>query len=333
MILGHKKQWNILKRTVEAGKYAHAYLFSGEPQIGKKTVALEFIKLLNCQCNDTRNRPCNTCRSCRDIQKQHHPDLIVIEPQGSTSRYATGKKNVSDEASSTKKEIKISQIRRLQWQLSLHSYSAPFKIAILNEAHTLNLEAASAFLKTLEEPKGKTIVILITPYPEMMLTTILSRVQMIKFYSVDLLEIENYLIKKGFSKERAREYAFFSLGKPGKAINYLTNSQTLRDREDKIRELAKIINSDLAYRFQYAKELSQNFQVLQDVLDVWLNCFRAALLSKIRAEKSSIFAIDFSKYSITRLKSILDLIQKTNFLLFSTNINTKLALEILMIEI
>ena len=186
------------------------------------------------------------------------PDLVVIEPQED-------------------KEIKIAQIRELHNKLSLKSYSAPFKAAIINQAHYLNQEAQSAFLKLLEEPRGRTIFILITEYPEMLLPTILSRVERLRFCSP---------AGQALSKEGAEK-------------------------------ISKIIKSDLGKLFQYAKELADDPQNLKKTLESWLSYFREALLS------------DPSQSKIIK---ILKTIQETHYLISTTNVNPRLALEILMLE-
>ncbi len=164
-MLRNPKQWQFLKKTAELGKTPHALLFYGRSACGKQALALEFIKLLNCEAKNFEARPCLTCRSCLDIEKNAHPDLTIVEPQEG-------------------KEIKIVQIRNLQNSLSLKAYSAPFKAAIIDQAHLLNQEAQSAFLKILEEPRGNSLFILVSEYPEMLLPTILSRVERLRFYSL-----------------------------------------------------------------------------------------------------------------------------------------------------
>ena len=142
----HQKQKEFLKRSFELGRIPHALLFSGSSS-EKKRIALDFIQMI----------------SGPDI-KEGHPDLHIVE---------------SDES----REIKISQIRDLHSKLSLRAYSAPFKSVIIDRAHTLNRDAQSCFLKLLEEPKGDTVFILITEYPDRLLPTILSRVERLRFYS------------------------------------------------------------------------------------------------------------------------------------------------------
>lgn len=269
-MLSHQKQWQFLKKTAELGKIPHALLFYGQISIGKKALALELIKLLNCQNENPKNRPCQSCRSCQDISKNTHPDLFLVEP----------KEN---------KEIQISQIRDLHNSLSLKSYSAPYKAAIINKAHYLNVEAQSAFLKMLEEPKGKTVFILITEYPEMLLPTILSRVERLRFYS---------------SPAGTRQTA---------------------EQKKLINEILKVSKQDLASRFQYAKKMAEEPQDLKEVLDIWLAYFRESLLSAIKGKAEN--------YSVVKLRKIIKTIQTIGFLLSTTNVNARLALEILMLEL
>ena len=261
-------QWQLLKKSVELEKTPHALLFYGQNSIGKKTLALELIKLLNCQAphQGPGGGPCQKCRSCQDIAKNVHPDLFIIEPQG--------------------KEIKISQIRELHSHLSLRAYSAPFKAVIIDQAHCLNQEAQSAFLKLLEEPKGKTIFILITEYPEMLLPTVLSRVERLRFYS---------------------------------------SPKTIDHQEKRIKEILQMSQTDLASRFQYAKKLAEEPQNLKEILEIWLVYFREMFISAVNHQTKD--------YSLTKLSKIIKLIQTTDFLLATTNVNSRLALEILMLEL
>jgi len=202
---------------------------------------------------------------------------------------------------------------------------SPFKLAILDEAHFMNQEAQNSFLKTLEEPKGNTILILITAHPERLFPTILSRVQKIKFYPVKKEEIEDFLKEKRLSKENIEEIIKFSFRKPGLALDFLKNPEKLEEKKAKIKKLFGIPNSSISSRFEYAKELAQENNLIE-ILDIWLNCFRNILLLKLKGKET------ISQYSIQKLKDILWQIQKINFLISTTNINQRLALEILMLE-
>lgn len=290
MLIGHKKQWQFLTKSAELRKLSHAYLFSGENQLGKRTFAFEFIKWLFGE------------DGWIGIQKRQHPDLVIVEPE--------------------KNEIQISQIRELIWRLSLRPFISPFKSAILDQAHLMNQEAQNCFLKTLEEPKGKTILILITEYPEMLFPTILSRVQKIKFYPVPSTEIENYLKTQAIEEREVKEIAEISQGRPGIAVDFISNFQKLKERQELIKDLIKLTNSGLSARFQYVKELAKKIN-LKEILNIWLSYFRNILLSKLSENQK------ISDTDINRLKQI----QKINFLISTTNVNPRLAMEILMLEL
>ena len=293
MIIGHQKQWQFLRKSLELGKRAHAYLFSGETQLGKKKFALEFAKLINGENFDFG-----------------HPDLILIEPYEG-------------------REIQIIQIRELIQKLSLKPYSAFLKVAMIDQAHLMNSEAQNCFLKTLEEPKGNTILILITEAPETLFPTIRSRCEIIKFYPVKISEIENYLESQGISKEKSKAIAKLSLGRPGLAIDFLTNPQKLENQKKVIEELIKISSgkTSLSLRFQYAKDLVMNPE-LSEILNIWLSYFRTLLLEQFLPPE-----VKKPEYPFSKLKNIIKQIQNTIFLISTKNINPRLALEILMLEL
>lgn len=286
MILGHKKQWQFLKKSAEINKISHAYLFSGQEHLGKKKTALEFASLL----------------LGKDVENNHHPDLILIRAE--------------------EKEIQIGQIRDLIWKLSLKPYSAPLKVAIVDQAHLMNQESQNCFLKTLEEPKDKTLIILITEYPETLLPTILSRCEQIKFYPLKKEEIRDYLKSRDLPENKIKDIIDISLGRPGIALDLLENPEKLKEREEKVKEIIKTSSADLANRFQYVQELAQSGNI-KEILDIWLSYFRNALLLSAGKKEKSL---------LLKLKNIIKAIQKTDFLIATTNVNPRLALEILMME-
>lgn len=286
MIVGHQKQWEFLKKSAETGKISHAYLFSGQEKLGKKKIALEWISLFF------------------KAPLLNHPDFILIQP--------------------INKEIQISQIRDLNWRLSLKPSIAPLKAAIIDQAHLMNTESQNSLLKTLEEPKGKTVLILITEAPELLLPTILSRCQIIKFYPVKKEEIENYLKGQGMREEESQLISKISQGRPGVAIDFLREPKKLKEREELLNELIRLTKTDLTSRFQYAKTISKTAN-LKEILNLWLFYFREKLISNLNSKGEP--------WKIGKLVKILEKIQNINFLISTTNVNPRLALEILMIEL
>ena len=155
MLIGHQKQWDFLKKKFESEKLSHAYLFVGEGQLGKKRLAKEFVKLINCL--GLGQKPCGVCKNCKDIERENYPDVLMV--------------NLKND----KQEIEISQIREALNFLSYKSYYGGYKIIVIENAEKMNQEAQGCLLKTLEEPKGKTIIILIASHHELLLPTIFSR--------------------------------------------------------------------------------------------------------------------------------------------------------------
>lgn len=292
-LIGHQKQWQYLQKLAKENKLPHAFLFSGQEKLGKKTLAIEFIKLFFCQ----------------DIDKKPHPDFIFIKPE--------------------KKEIQISQIRECLWKLSLKPVLSSVKIALIDQAHFLNIEAQNAFLKTLEEPKGKAHIFLITEYPEKLLSTIVSRCQILKFYPVSKEEIEKYLKKQNISDIKIKEITNNCLGKPGLAVDFIKNKDFSKEQEKIISDFLKISKSDIVDRFEYAKNLAKNSQNLKIFFDVLLRYFRKMMILEISRNEKDKNVLE----KIKKIKKFINLIEETNFLISWTNINPRLALEILMLEL
>lgn len=300
MLIGHKTQWQFLRKSVELEKLPHAFLFQGPAKVGKRTFALELAKLLNCQNPDFQKRPCQTCFACCSLEKQNLPDLIFIAP--------------------LKKEISIGQIRDLNWNMLLSAHGSSWKVAILDKAHCLGKEAQNCFLKTLEEPKPKRLFILVTEYPARLLPTVLSRVQEIRFSKVPSEKIHNYLKEKGIDEARAKKIVRFSAGRPGQAIDFLESPGKLKFFEGKIKEIKDLSRKDLNYKFQYAKKLSESSsQELNQIFEIWLQHFHLLFLAKAGLDPVP--------------KKNLKALEKTQILINFTNINQKLALENLMLQL
>ena len=303
MIIGHKFQWQYLKKTAEAERMPHAFLFSGEESIGKRKVAFELAKLiLDCKGEN--------------LEKGINSDFHFIEPE-----LKVGKKQIS-------RQIQISQVRKLNSFFSLTNFNNLFKVAIIDDAHFMKQDAQSSFLKLLEEPRGNSVFILISSLPKMILPTIISRTQVLKFYKVPILEIKNYLEKENIPKKTVSELLRSYEGKPGQTINFVLNPEEFEDKKKRIEEIIKLSKADLALRFQYVESLVKNSESLNKVLDIWISYFREILLKKVKKEPC-----DFENYSLKKTRNLINLMERLNFLSSSTNINQRLALEILMLEL
>ncbi|MBR6688634.1 MAG: DNA polymerase III subunit delta' [Clostridia bacterium] len=150
-IIGHNESKKILENDIVNGKVSHAYLFSGIEGIGKRELALEFAKeLLNTE-------HLNACIDFKYIEKAEDSTVIKVE-----------------------------QIRKaLADDVHIAPATCDRKVYIINDAHLMNEEAQNAILKTLEEPPSYVVIILVTHTEQQLLTTVMSRVKLVKFSKLD----------------------------------------------------------------------------------------------------------------------------------------------------
>jgi DNA polymerase-3 subunit delta' len=197
-IVGQDGAVRLIRKALARNRVPQAYLFAGPEGVGKKLTALILAKALNCLV--ASDDACDTCKSCYKIHKGYHPDIGVIEAEGQF--------------------IKIDQIRELQKQVSYKPFEGRKKVSILNNAERLNLEAANALLKTLEEPPSDTVFILVSSSPRVLLPTLISRCQLIRFNTLSLQRMEQFLVEKGIATgPKAHLLAALSEGRPGRALN------------------------------------------------------------------------------------------------------------------
>lgn len=319
MIVGHKKQWQYLNGLAEAGKIPHALLFCGQEGLGKRKAAIEFIKLLNCSAPDRKDKPCQSCRSCREIEKKIYPDLKIIEPPAFIQKKAGGEKGRD-------KEIQISQIRELEHFLSLRPFSSVIKAAVIDRCHLMTRESQSCILKTLEEPKGAALLILLSEYPRTLLPTVTSRVEKLAFFPVSPSDIEKYLRSQDIPEVKRKEIIRRSSGSPGRAIDFARNPEKLEACTQIARQITKIFSLDYASRFQYARELAQTPAKASETLELWLGHFRNLLSSQDLTPGAK-------PCNPAKTAGIIKKIDKILFLTSTTNVNLSLALELLMLEL
>ena len=185
-ILGHDRIVEVLQRSLRSGKTAHSYLFEGVSGSGRKKTALALIQALF--CTTLPDDACGVCPSCRKIDGGNHPDIHQIAP-------------LPD-----KRDISIEQLREMQHDLSLRPYEAPRKVCIIEPAERMSVSAANSLLKTLEEPPGNALIILLTENAGMLLSTVRSRCQLIRFAPLSPEHVLTLLERNGMAPDSCRSH-------------------------------------------------------------------------------------------------------------------------------
>jgi DNA polymerase III subunit delta' len=203
-IRGHERLVEGFQRAVRRGRLAHAYLFLGAPGVGKRLFAIELAKALLCDNPpaDGRLAACDHCPACVQVEAGTHPDfLIAARPPD-------------------KHEFPIELMREVCDQFLLKSARGRGKVVVIDDADDLNDESANCFLKTLEEPPPRSVLILIGSSADRQLPTILSRCQVVRFTPLAPQLVDELLEKQGVDDAKQRERLVrLSGGSPGLALS------------------------------------------------------------------------------------------------------------------
>ncbi len=332
-IVGHEKNLEFLQKNIVNDKLAHAYLFVGKPHIGKNLTAQSVMSAILCHDYHVKNKmseteiPCGQCPFCSQINKGIHPDVYFLKKE------------------EDKKNISVEQVREMQKFLYMASFLNSYKIALIENADDLNESSQNALLKLLEEPRSKTILILIATDPKMLLATLVSRCQLIKFMPIGDEKIFHHLISLKASREQARLFTALAHGQIGLAIDFYKNPDLFKDYETKVTQFLSFFDNNLVWRFQLVNNLLSEFKnniealdYLKGELNFWQLILRDVLLKKNGLEALMTnfnFEKNISrlagKYSSQEIIVFLSQINKVSRLL-NYNINPKLAIENLVLN-
>jgi len=294
------------------------------------TLALELAKALNCEAADP---PCGECASCHKIASAKHADVQII---GVTQ-------NANSAEARPRVEISIDQIREMQHSASLPPFEGKHKVFIINGAELLSIEAANCLLKTLEEPEGRVIFILLTTNDRRLPATVVSRCQRLELPPLAATEIEAALDNGwGVEPSKAKLLSRLCRGCLGWAISAASDDTLLQQRGERLNRLLDLANADYEERFTYATQLatqfSQNREPVLEVLDFWREWWRDLLLAKVGSSEAitnidmSSTIVDWAKgYSLAQIKNFIYSIQTAGEQL-RQNANPRLVLEVLMLN-
>ena len=154
----------VVARLLQArrnGRMAHAYLFAGDDEAFLENFATQWIQACACLKPTTEGDACNTCEPCRKIAGGYYPEMFELRPQ------------------SKSRQILVDEMRAFEHSFALTARQGRLKVGLIIEADRLNQQSQNAFLKTLEEPPARSLLILISTQPRRLLPTIRSRCQII----------------------------------------------------------------------------------------------------------------------------------------------------------
>jgi DNA polymerase-3 subunit delta' len=290
-LVGNDRVKRLLLRTLESGRLPGALLFTGEEGVGKKLFAVELARALNCP-TPKNNQGCGECGPCKRAANFNYPSASEAEDFKAIIW--------SDHADlglvvAPKRLLVVEQMRQIEREANFRPYEGKARFFLVEDADKLNDSSANALLKVLEEPPHTSHIILMTSRPAMLLPTILSRCQMIRFGPVTPEEIEDYLVKnKLASPAEARVRARVARGSLGRAIEQ-DFEEFSSQRKSMLRLLeALATGKDQMQLLKSSEELNsaqqkEEYEVRLDVLEALI---RDAWMLGLKAPSEGVANID-----------------------------------------
>lgn len=320
-LIGHEWAVDMLKKHIVNGTVRHAYLLTGPPGLGRRTLALRVAQALNCQTPLEPGVPCGECRDCRQIAAMQHADLIVVQAEAEAGI------------------LKVDQVREARRTLTLKPYQAKYRVALFLRFQEANDNAANALLKTLEEAPSYAVLILTADNPEQLLPTIVSRCEVLRLRPLRVEEVQAELETRGLETELARLIAHISGGRFGYALRLTEDASLLENREERLNDLQGLMSASRVEKFSYADKLTKSKEAMRQTILIWLSYWRDVMLRSAQA-KAPLVNIDrnveiedlagrldlsATRTVVSGLEEVLEKMEK--------NVNPRLLAEVLLLDL
>ena len=307
-----------LRRMTEAGRLPHALMFYGPAGVGKSLAAREIIGAYLCENKNL----CGSCPSCRALKAETHGDMHVILPE------------VSEKGA---KSIKIDAIRALQTEIASYPVLSRGRAVLIDDAPAMNEQAMNCLLKTLEEPPGEILFILIAGAKTALLPTVVSRCAAVSFGRLAPEQIGQILTKAGCDAASATKLSLLADGSPGRALA-LMQSDSLSMAQDAAAFAHSLTAPNLGTIWEKSAELEKTGK---EKITEWLRYFvfalRDALVRKITGaggDTSLLYGGEetgLERLPETTLLNLVKLAEETQHKL-RFNVNMRLQTECFMIR-
>jgi DNA polymerase-3 subunit delta' len=324
-IIGQSLAVRLLRRAILTGKVAHAYLFAGPDGVGKRTVALELAKALQCRQREADGSACDQCTACRRLSADppHHPDVILIQPDG--------------------RWIKTDQMRAVQAEMYARPSEGLVRIAVIDGADRMNAEAGNRLLKLLEEPPAHAVLILLAENLAGVLPTLVSRCQVVNFPPLSPDQVQEALERvAGMPPAQARLFASLSGGSIGRAMAMAQDAAVAERRDRAYDFLQKLPQMDDFAILGYAEGLDKEKEKAPldnwlDMLTIWLR--DALVLTQtgsdrlvINADRLPAVRTLADRYGAAALLAMLSAVTEARNHL-QRNANVRLSLDVLCLRL
>lgn len=257
-VLGQDNIKRALKDALSKNHIGHAYLFYGESGIGKSMMARIFARKI--LCGDYTEEGCS-CSSCAMFLAGVHPDYYVVECEGSS--------------------IGVDKIRRMQTQVIMKPTYGRKKVFVIDDAHTMTVDAQNALLKTLEDPPEYVVILLCSNNYDMLLDTIKSRLVKYSFKKNSSDEMEEYLRRNNFESDDSKDFLVsYANGNIGKLISIMGNDEQRMLRDVVVNYALDVKKMDRLKTINAVNFFVDNKESSEYMLSVFMSVYRDILIIK-----------------------------------------------------
>ena len=311
--IGHDPVVRRLQAAIERGQVAQSNLIVGPSSVGKTTLAHALARTL--LGTDERTR--------RLVDIGRHPDVLQLQ------------------AEKDKESIGIDPAREWLRTLTLAPVEGRYRVGVVGSEFPMTEEAQNAVLKTLEQPPPSIVLVIVAGSVDDLLSTIVSRCQVISLRPAAYGDVCAALIERGAAEERAGRIARLARGRVGWALRAMKDESVLEERDERVVELERMLRAGATERFACAEKLAKKDDAhVRAMLDEWLLFWRdvaaasgAAALANLRnADRSEFLESVRRRTSLAEVRRILELHTRT-MRNIERNANVRLSLDVLLLNL